>query len=185
MPSLCKDCGETVPDEPGLAQERTPCPKCGSRARDVAMHTKPGEYKLKGSNATLTVRYYSEIMLDNARALLSQGHTSVAIITAHTACEVAVQRAIQAKLTPLAPPEIRKIVLRSVRSFNLKAHATKELYHIVTGESIQTDPAWEAFTASVERRNHCVHEGYAATQKEAEDSLAAVNAIVARVIKHL
>jgi hypothetical protein len=91
-----KSCGEPVPDDqineaPGRP---TPCANCGSTRRNYRLSVESGHLILTGGEVTLTVVRYPEILLQTANRLFDNGEYAVAVIVAHTACEVAVERII-------------------------------------------------------------------------------------------
>jgi hypothetical protein len=122
-------------------------------------------------NATTT--HYSEILLVTANNLIESGEPSFATVVIHTACELAVERAISQAFASRKITDLLEPVSDLFQSWNLSNHKVKNLYNVLYSREVQKQPFWDAFTKSAARRNKIVHEGVDATVAEAKDSHAA------------
>jgi hypothetical protein len=88
MPTInCSQCGLLLSSEgsPPPA-EGSPCPQCGSTRRNYILLTGTAELRI----------VYPRALLGEAEDLINRGKYGIAIVVAHIACEVAVQRALSA-----------------------------------------------------------------------------------------
>jgi hypothetical protein len=98
MPTInCSQCGLLLSSEgsPPPA-EGSPCPQCGSTRRNYILLTGTAELRIVAAPATLLVIDYPRALLGEAEDLINRGKYGIAIVVAHIACEVAVQRALSA-----------------------------------------------------------------------------------------
>ena len=171
----CASCGEPVPN--GCINEtqerRTPCDKCGSIKRNYHMAAETGHLTLSGSDVTLTVVRYPEVLLQTAKRLFDNNEYGVAVVVAHTACEVAVERVISQSLQQSNVSQIAEPVDKLINGYNLSNEKVRLLFDALTGKKIKKEKQqiWEKFRKSVTRRNRAVHAGTQPTRDEAEQSL--------------
>lgn len=125
--------------------------------------------------ATLTLTPYEDTLLVKAQELITNGAFDLAIVVAHTACEISAERAI-----------LRAFAARSIEyldenfpNFNLANTRSCNLYNAVTGKQIQKQLFWSNFKWSAKRRNLIVHKGKIATKAEAKKSHKAASDLVA------
>src|SRR5437870_1207539 len=89
----CNNCGEPITNESSSLEmaQRQPCPKCGSLARNVSGQMTGG--LVLGGNFTANLISYPEKLIETARTLYHNGEFSMAVVVAHSACEISVDRA--------------------------------------------------------------------------------------------
>ena len=123
----------------------------------------------------LKIITYPQQLLELAGELIKeeQRHRySLAVIVAHIACEVAVERVI-AQFTNGAPENAGMI------GYSLRGDNNRKKYTALTGDSIQQGTAfWQKYKESVKWRNYIMHKHKVATLKEAEESHKAATAFV-------
>lgn len=180
--AACSSCGELVPQDL-LSEEpecRTPCVKCGSTERNFWLNAEPGHIGVTGFPATLTVVRYPEVLLQTARRLFDSGEYAVAVVVAHTACEVAVERVISQSFARSNIPQIADPVDELINGYNLSNPKVRSLFDALTGRKVAEDKKniWEKFARSVTRRNRAVHAGMQVTKDEAQESLTVTTEIV-------
>lgn len=174
----CSECGAAVPEESSTGP-RLPCPKCGSTKRTIGLRT------VLAANATVTARptagSYANVLLGTARKFTKDNHHGIAVVVAHMACEVAVERAMRRAFTTNDVSALARPVLDLLNGYNLGNDRTRKLYAALTNDDIAAQPFWSRFKASSERRNKIIHRGSLATAEEAQESIDAVSAL----LKHL
>jgi len=74
---------------------------------------------------------------------------------------------------------LRKQIIPEYIGYNLANDRIKDIYDILTDDSIQQQPFWQKFRESTARRNRIMHKRHIANQQEAEESLEATNALIA------
>ncbi|MGH7172516.1 MAG: hypothetical protein ACRELG_19730 [Gemmataceae bacterium] len=178
--SFCKNCGTPIPgessDDPSRRQQ---CPKCGSIDRDFKMIALPGVFAVTGHEATLTYISYPEKLLEAAKGLINQDEFSIAVVVAHMACEISVQRALSRAFNLKGMGHVEEPIDDLLPSYNLANDRLRKLYNAVTGDEIQKQTFWQKYKQSARRRNKAVHEGSIATASEARDSFSAASSLVA------
>ncbi len=180
MSAFCNNCGTLITDEPGSdITQRKPCPKCGSLDRRFLMKAFRGEFSLKGGNVSFIYISYPEKLLTAARDLIDKGEFSIAVVVAHMACEISVERALSRSFKAKDIDYLQKPIKDLGFTYNLANDRVRKLYNAVSGDEIQKQSFWEEFKASAERRNDAVHEGKIATTEEAEASFNAASNLVA------
>lgn len=185
--AYCKSCGEPIPDDQinECPEQRTPCAKCGSKMRNHHLNAGSGHLSLTGGDVTLTVVRYPEILLQNAKRLFDNCEYAVAVIVAHTACEVAVERIISQSLAQSNIPQVADPIYRLLNSYNLSNSKVRLLFDALTGKKIAEDKQniWEKYRESVSRRNRAVHAGKQPTRDEAEESLVVTGEMVQYLVE--
>lgn len=185
--TFCKSCGEPVTyDKINEAPEqRTPCAKCGSTQRSHRMNVEPGHFSLTGNDVTLVVVRYPEILLQTAWRLFGKNEYAVAVVVAHTACEVAVERIISQSLAQSNTPQVADAVSKLLNSYNLSNLKVRSLFDALTGKKITDDKQniWEKFCKSVTRRNLAIHAGEQPTRDEAEESLVVAGEMIRYLVE--
>ena len=92
---FCNNCGTAIAGEPtDDSTLRKPCPKCGSLGRRSNMKLSTGVFTLTGHDIDLIYVSYPEKLLTAAQNLIEKGEFSIAVVVAHMACEISVERAI-------------------------------------------------------------------------------------------
>jgi hypothetical protein len=179
---FCASCGEPIPDDcmNEALERRTPCAKCGSIVRNYRLNTESGHLTLTGSDVTLTVVRYPEILLQTAKRLFDNDEYAVAIVVAHTACEVAVERVISQSLAQSNISQIADPVDKLLNGYSLSNPKVRSLFDALTGKKVAVDKQniWGKFCKSAIRRNRAVHAGEQPTRDEAEESLLVAREMV-------
>ena len=118
-------------------------------------------------------------LLKLSQKLIDQNEHSVAIVVAHTACEVSVENALSRAYAARRLQDIEEAVNAFLTGgYNLGNERIRKLYDALTGNEVQKEPFWEAFKKSSERRNKAVHKGIKFTQVEAEESFKAATDLI-------
>lgn len=117
------------------------------------------------------------------RSLLGRDQFGIAVVVAHIACEVAVERSFADAFAARRLEDIEESVIDLFSGYNLANKRIRNLYTALTGDEVQNEPFWSRFVGSAGRRNKMVHQGRAASRQEAEESLSAAEALVAHLGK--
>lgn len=180
--TTCASCGEPVTQDfwDEASERLTPCAKCGSTARNYSLKAEPGLYYLSGSDVKFDVVRNTEILLQSAQRLFDSGEYSVAVVVAHTACEVGVERIIAQCFARSNIPQAAEPVNDLLNGYNVKNPRVSKLFNALTGKKVAEDTKtiWEKFGESVKRRNSAVHAGKQPTRDEAQESLTVVGEMV-------
>ncbi|MBW2640263.1 MAG: zinc ribbon domain-containing protein [Deltaproteobacteria bacterium] len=142
------------------------------------MKAEPGVYTLKGQDVDLVYISYPEKLLATAKDLIGKGEFSIAVVVAHMACEVSVERAISRGFESKGIDYLQRSIDELLPSYNIANDKVKDLYNALTGSKIQDQPFWQQFKESATRRNKAVHESKIATKAEGEDSFNAARKLV-------
>jgi hypothetical protein len=125
---------------------------------------------------------YSRQLLEVAKRLITQGDFGIAIVVAHTACEIAVERALSQQLQSRKIDEMLEEAIEGFLSgYALTDNRARKLYAALTGDNIQQTTFWQRYEQSVGRRNRVVHRGATMEKTEAEASLQ----VVAEFVTHM
>lgn len=176
--TTCGQCGSPITDEvpSGDPAQRRPCARCGSTARAFSLS---GSVTVHVSvSAELTVVTYPAALLAASKSLISDGQPSIAVVVAHMACEVAVERALSAAFAAKRLQQLEEPVTDFMNGYNLANDRNRRLYTALTGDAIEREPFWSAFVESASRRNKIMHEGRTASRAEAEASHQAAVSVV-------
>jgi hypothetical protein len=184
MPSSisCAQCGETITKEFRTDDQllREPCPKCGSVARVYTENA--GITASLGASGEEEVSTYPRVLLDSANAFHLNGHYNIAVIVAHMACEVAVERRLAEAFANQRISHLQGPIYELLNGFNLAGRKQiLELYTALTGDEPDHQPFWQSFAESARRRNKIVHRGVFVSKADAELSLKATD----EFLKHL
>ena len=175
----CKNCGTQIKYEPtNNSSEHKPCSKCGSSIRSYYMKAESGEYTLKGQEVNLTHISYPEKLLATAEDLIEKGEFSIAVVVAHMACEVSVERAISREFESKGIEYLQLPIDKLLSSYNIANDRVKNIYNALTSDKIQDQSFWQQFKESATRRNKAVHESMIATRGEGEASFDAARRLV-------
>jgi hypothetical protein len=126
---------------------------------------------------------YAEALLTTAKQLSDQGQYSVAVIVAHMACEVAVERALTRAFAARKITYLEGPVEAFLSGYNLNNERIRKLYNALARDAIEAQPFWAPFKASADRRNSIMHGGHIATRPDAESSHKAASDLVAYLSK--
>jgi len=160
---------------------RKPCSKCGSRGRGFKMNPDTGVFNVKGHDADLIRFSYPEKLLTTAKDMIEKGEFSIAVVVAHTACEISAERAIYRAFKAKGVDYLQQAVEDLLSGYNLANDLVRNLYNAVTDSRIQNQAFWQPFKESATVRNKAVREGGITTKAEAEASFNAASSLV----KHL
>jgi hypothetical protein len=151
-----------------------------------------GRQALKGSgrnSVTLNVQCcgdgealpYPQKLLAFSKSLIEAGESSIAVVVAHIACEVAMDRALN-KLYVIRKLEyLEQAVEDLLPGKNLGNDKTRRLYFSLSNDPIEKEPFWGEFKKSVKRRNGVSHRGEMVGEADAKASLDAAT----RLVEHL
>jgi hypothetical protein len=175
----CGDCQTPILDEnpSGDPADRKPCPNCGSIKRAFSVQLAE-ELRATGS-FTVVLISYPDKLLETAKRLFSEGEWSIAVVVAHMACEVAVERTLSQAFKSRGIENLEDAVTGMMSGYNLGNEKNCKLFIDLTGKAIKSEAFWQKFAESATRRNKAIHEGRIATEQEATESLAATTAFVA------
>jgi hypothetical protein len=154
-----------------------PCPRCGNTTRTYRV----------GASVTISWRVWSEqyrFLLDTAKKLRDQGHHEAAIVTAQTACEVCTEVVLSAMLHASGIEEyVADLITGPLPNYNLLSKRVQKVYEAFSEDKIRWgEPLWQSFRTHVVRRNDIVHQGRQATPQEANDSIAAAEAVIGHLL---
>jgi hypothetical protein len=173
----CGECGLLLSAEGVIPPPKDlPCPRCGSLSRRT-------DVEVDGVNLPATIDY-PNLLLKDAEELIEQSRHGLAVLVAHMACDIAVQRSLSAAFARKHIGELEEPISKSCSGYNLANDRLREFYTALTGDAIEFEPFWSDFTQSAHRRNRIVHEGIAAALPAARESLEAATALVEHVIRH-
>jgi hypothetical protein len=175
-PYRCGGCGRAVIGEPEDGTTRGPCPHCGSHSRTIALRGHLAARAL--ATAELTVGTYAEVLLETAKSLVAAGQPTIAIVTAHMACEIAAERALARAFAARGLEFLEASVTDLLNGHNMASDRVRGLYTALTGDHIETQPFWGNFVISSKRRNRAIHAGDVLSEAEGRDSVAAATALV-------
>ncbi|QDU46591.1 hypothetical protein Mal52_51130 [Symmachiella dynata] len=184
----CSNCGEKIPEEkPGdPLEKRKPCPKCGALNRSIPA----GAVSFLGvasivANAVIE-RHWTRL-LETSKALIELEHFAPAVIVAHTACEVIVQRAASKAFQERKIADLEREFDAVCRWQSLLEKEHCKLFKKLTGDEKLTEQKfWKkqpTYKSSVERRNKVVHAGKDATKDEAEETLQICESFISYIEK--
>lgn len=146
------------------------------------MNVEVGEYVLVGDSAEMMVVDYPHLLLNEAQDLIARRQFGIAVVVAHMACEVAVERALSATFATRSIEYLEKPVRAFLNGYSLHNERLRNLYTALTGDAIHDEPFWAQYTESAKRRNHVVHQGRTATEVEAHNSHEVATAFVNHVV---
>jgi hypothetical protein len=135
------------------------------------------------ASADLTVTTYPQALLEEARSLLDRGKFGIAVVVAHIACEVAVERSFTDAFAARNLQDLEESVTKFFSGYSLANDRLRPLYTALTGDEVHKQAFWSGFVESARQRNKIVHQGRAATRLEAEKSVSATEALVAHLGK--
>lgn len=173
----CRLCGSpmTATDEP----ERWICGSCGTTRREMEAGLTLSA--AASMNPASQVVRYPVALLAVARCVIEQGDFGLAVVAAHMACEVAVERTLNAAFAKRGIPEVGEAVMSLLNGFNLGNDQLRQTYSALTGDVIASEPFWSTFKKSATRRNRVVHRAAPVTEAEALESLM----VATRLVEHL
>lgn len=125
---------------------------------------------------------YAEHLLDADKPthLNENLNHGLAVILAHTACEVAASRAYRNTWQNLGTAKQAALPLReSHLGHNLAVPAFRKSFKKVTGKDVTKIKHWRYFTAANKVRNKVIHSTHRATLQEAKHALIGAREIVA------
>ena len=114
----CGGCHAQIPDDSALPDDRrTPCPHCQSKARIHSAHVTTAV----GTSVSIlwNVISYTDKLFDTARRLFHEGEYGIAVVVAHMACEVAVERALTKEFAARGLEYLEDAVTGMMSGYNL------------------------------------------------------------------
>ena len=177
----CGKCGCAITNEASniTVDQRKPCPNCGSLTRafsDVVHATIH-----VSASAEITFVPYPQTLLATCKGLIDDKQYGISVIVAHMACEVATERALSSAFASKGIQELKKPILDFANGFNLAKDRNRKLYTALTGDNIEEQSFWQAFTESATRRNKIIHEGKIINQEDAEKSYDAASQLISHL----
>src|ERR1019366_3027302 len=164
---FCNIWGASIAGEApsGDPAQRKPCPGCCSMGRRFGVQVSDGVRI--GLSATAIVIPYPEALLTKAQELIVNGDFSIAVVVAHMACEISVERAISRAFVEKGIGCLEESVEELLPGYNLANERVRNLYNALTGAQIQNQSFWKSFKESATRRNKAVHEGMIVVKADA------------------
>ncbi len=133
--------------------------------------------------ADATVITYPHRLLALARKLIGDGLAELAVVVAHIACEIAVERSLSEAFAAKGIQYLEDSVTDFFSGYNLANDRLRKFYAALTGDEVEKTPFWPKFKESATRRNNIMHSGATVTKTEAEDSCLAAENLVAHLKK--
>jgi hypothetical protein len=127
---------------------------------------------------------YERVLLDFAKRAAARGEDGdheVAVVTAQMAVEVMIEQTIGGLLRSRGLEDLDEPLSDLLPSYNIGNERVLRLYDALSGEQIQNEAFWPNFKEHVKRRNQIVHRGMRASRQDAEESIAAVEAVLAHL----
>ena len=181
MPVVCGRCGEPIIGESpsGDPTQRRPCPKCESTIRTFSVHV----HETASAKATVQAEVvtYPQNLLSLARVLIDEDRSSIAVIVAHMACEIATERSLSEAFVTKGLQYLEASV--DLNGYNLANDRVRKLYTALTRDEVQTAAFWQKFKDSAQRRNNIIHGGTIVGKTEAEESYKVAIDLVAYLEK--
>ena len=122
-------------------------------------------------------------LLDAAKVAHEQNQHKESVILAQTSLELFTEKVLGRLYTvrniEYLKPEFEHLLI----NYNLVNSKVSGLYIALSGDEIKQESFWADLVDHTELRNALVHEGKDATIDQSSRSLAAVNALIAHVIK--
>jgi hypothetical protein len=118
-----------------------------------------------GVGGNFTVTPYPERLLALAHDLIKGKEFTVAVVLAHMACEIRTEQTLSRSWR--------------WRTYSLDNNKVRTRYNNLTGDTIENQPFWTAFTSAATLRHQAVHRGRIATEAEAEAAVKAAGDLVA------
>lgn len=118
-------------------------------------------------------------LLELAQSLSAEGHHGLAVVSAQTACEVDLRRAMTSVLTDAFGDDGGQLVRNLVRSFTLMDSGSQHLFRETYGRKPSSYPWWHDYVTHVARRNDVVHNGGYVSAAEAQASISVVQRLLA------
>ncbi|MDR8093260.1 hypothetical protein KPB05_38025 [Burkholderia gladioli] len=121
---------------------------------------------------------YPTILLREAGELHAAGKHGIAVLVAHMACEVAVERVITNAFAQSTFQHMAESMLKFLNGYNLANDRIRSFYKALTNDDVTLLSAWPEFKESADRRNRVAHSGKVVKTEEAAATLRAVSALV-------
>jgi hypothetical protein len=143
-------------------------------------------------SAELTVVSYPDYLLTYAQHLADSGtpnlpelpenlNFGLAVVLAHTACEVAASRVYWSSWRardPTNPDHPNLAEWQTYRGHNLANEKFRKQFKKVTGKDVSRISLWDSFAASSDVRQKVIHATHRATASEVNDALEAAREMV-------
>lgn len=182
--TTCAQCGQPIIDESptGDPEKRKPCPNCGSLARPFSVHVQE-TITLSESVVQAEVITYPQTLLSTARSLIDDGQFGIAVVVAHMACEIAIERSMSEAFSRKNIEYLEEPILGFLNGYSLAKERDRILYNAITGDAIQQQNFWQKYTESATRRNKIIHAGKIVGKAEAEESFKVTSDLISYLKK--
>lgn len=118
---------------------------------------------------------YPRYLMSVARNLIDQGQSSIAVVVAHMACEVATEEKLSEAFTVKGLQYLQEPVMGFLNGYNLAHDKIRDLYVSLTGDEVHKAGFWSKFKESATRRNKIMHAGLTIDKAAAEESYKAAD----------
>jgi hypothetical protein len=130
-----------------------------------------------------TLDTHPQKLLRAARRFIDDGEFGMAVVVAHTACEIATERSLSEAFASKGIPYLAEPITELFISMNLGNPRLRKLYTALSGDDVATQGFWQHFKASADRRNAVVHNGVEPGKSQAEASYKAAVGLVTHLKK--
>jgi hypothetical protein len=173
----CRTCGHIFSEQEDYFQ---PCPKCGSLPgeRDPYVHA------MMSATATMTATAvlikYPQTLIGEAEKFSKASEYGVSVIIAHTAAEIATERALMEITQAKGLPAVAEILTDLFRPFGITTNKkVRNFYSAISGDNrIAQSSFWSDLKTSDELRNTIIHRGSKATKEEAERAIRSTTELI-------
>ncbi len=121
---------------------------------------------------------YPRRLIEDAERQFATEQYGVAILVAHMACEIAIERKLSDAFKSRGIEDLQESFYGFLNGFSVGNERLRRLYVDVTGDKIHEQPFWLEFKKSVERRNAVMHKGKMVQAQDSRDSIEAARALV-------
>jgi hypothetical protein len=183
MNAICGGCGQEIPDEPAACDpgQRKPCPVCASMARTKRAAAASTTGCAQGK-ASVTITRYATYFLELAGKLIPEAKYDLAVIVAHTACELATAYVFATAFGGKHIQALEELLFRHNSGRSLSDERVRKVYTALTGDAIAgRQQLWQRFTDMANLRNRIIHGGATATKEDAEKGLVLATELVAHL----
>ena len=151
------------------------------KRRPVVVTVEPLILRLKVPPVTVHMRYYHETLVSLAEELLKQKAFGVAVVVAHMACEIVVERAMTKAFAKRSIQDLEDRIMEFVPGYNLGNDRIRKLYTALTGDKVGDEAFWQEFKDSSQRRNRSIHNGEQIAEADANRSVTVVRKFIEHV----
>ena len=123
-------------------------------------------------------------LLEFAEGLLDSDYPGAAVLIAHVACEITVERRLTIAFVDRKILDLQKPIQEFHQGFNLGNQRIRKLYEVLTGDKISDQPFWSTFESSAKRRNKIAHSEATVTRDEAKESVEVAEKLVTHISRY-